>query len=615
MCGIVGIIGEENVTPYLLKGLERLEYRGYDSAGLATLEQGKLSRVRVAGRINKLAEQLDKTPLGGTIGIGHTRWATHGAPSENNAHPHFAKCQSPNQTPGGQHSKVAIVHNGIIENWQKLKAEMPDANLTSDTDSELIAHLLARHLVKKGSEDEAVLATINQLQGSFACAILIENENQRKLYGVSRGSPLAVCRGQGKQALVSDGLAATDWAEQITYMHDGDVVVLSENSSRWFGFDGKPLSSERSFQPFNVEQAQVSKGAYESFMRKEMEEHPLALEAALKHYVQGERLAFPALPNQQSIRNVLMIGCGGSLHAAQTARYWLEKYAELPAHEEIASEFRDRHAVIPQDTLLLFISQSGETADTLAAFRHCERQGHASVAIVNQAHSTLARSADLSLMMMAGTEVGVAATKSLTSQMAVLALIVLQLAKMPNAQKQKHIQALKQLPDKMRSVLRYETHFEKIAQAFLQNAHYILHLGRGAFYPIALEGALKMKEISYIPSEGYAAGEMKHGPIAMIDERTPVVAFAPYNDIFPKTLSNLQETHARGGKLILISDKRGLAEAGDLPVASVELPDCDDFTAPILYVLAAQFLAYHTARLKGLDVDRPRNLAKSVTVE
>ena len=455
------------------------------------------------------------------------------------------------------------------------------------------------------------MKVVKRLQGSFACALLLEGRD--KLYGISRGSPLVVGRSKDKIALASDGLAFASWADEILYLEDGEIAVLEKGGLRLLNFAGEKIT--RAFSPLDIEDDRVSKGGYRYFMRKEIDEQPDAAAAALAHYISGEELNFPTLPNQEQISNVLMIGCGSAIHAAQTARYWLEKYAQLPAHEEVASEFRDRHAVIPKDTLLIFVSQSGETADTLAAFRHCVRQGHASVAIVNQARSTLARSADLSLAMLAGTEIGVAATKSVTSQMLLLALTTLQLAKMPEPKKRAHIQALKTLPQKMRAVLKLEKSFQQIAEQVLSKAGYILHLGRGAFFPIALEGALKMKEISYIPSEGYAAGEMKHGPIAMIDERTPIIILAPYNDLFPKTVSNLQESAARGGKIILISDKRGLAEVGALADYTIEMPEVDDFTAPIVYTLAVQFLSYHTACTKGLDVDRPRNLAKSVTVE
>jgi glucosamine--fructose-6-phosphate aminotransferase (isomerizing) len=475
----------------------------------------------------------------------------------------------------------------------------------------VIAHLFAQELTQTSNEEKALLKVIKKLKGSFACAVLIEG--QERLYGISRGSPLVVGRTGQKMALASDGLALADWADEIIYLDDSEFVILEKGKLRLFNFEGKTL--ERSFEKLDIDDDRVSKEGHIDFMHKEIHEQPQAIQSALSHYLSNGALNFPKLPNQEQISNILMIGCGGSIHAAQTARYWLAKYARLPAHEEVASEFRDRHAVIPQDTLLVFISQSGETADTLAAFRHCLRQGHASVAIVNQARSTLARSADKSLMMFAGTEIGVASTKCLTAQMVLLALMTLHLAKISKEEKQKHIKALEVLPEKMHLVLDLEAKLEKIAEQVLMKAGYILYLGRGAFFPIALEGALKMKEITYIPSEGYAAGEMKHGPIAMIDSRTPIIVLAPYNELFPKTLSNLQEAHARGGQIILISDKRGIAEAQGIAAHVIEFPEIDDFTAPILYVLAVQFLSYHTARLKGLDVDRPRNLAKSVTVE
>lgn len=604
MCGIVGVIGDEAVANVLINGLHRLEYRGYDSAGIALADAKKIERLRVAGRIGGLEEKLeaqeaDSLVRQGTRGIGHTRWATHGAPSETNAHPHAA-------------GPVVLAHNGIIENWQELKAQLGSAHtFSSDTDTEVIAHLLAQELANAPDEEAAILRVVAQLQGSFACAILVEGSN--RIYGVCRGSPLVVARGGGKVALASDGLAVANWAQEIIYLMDREIAVLEINSVRLLDFSQLPVAPK--WEKLDIKDDRVSKGGFAHFMRKEMEEQPDVLSAALAHYSAGGALRFPALPNENNISNVLMIGCGSAIHAAQTARYWLEKYASLSAHEEVASEFRDRHLIIPQDTLLVFVSQSGETADTLAAFRHCQRQGHAAVAVVNQARSSLERGADLSLPMLAGTEIGVAATKSFTSQMLVLALMSLHLAKIPLEEKNHYLTALLALPQQMRAVLKQEQIFRNLAETVLSKAGYILHLGRGAFYPIAMEGALKMKEISYIPSEGYAAGEMKHGPIAMIDERTPIIALAPDNDLFAKTLSNLQEAHARGGKIILLSDKKGLEKAGDLPQHKIEMPKVSDFTAPILYTLGVQFLSYHTACAKGLDPDRPRNLAKSVTVE
>lgn len=606
MCGIIGIIAQEEAVPFLVEGLERLEYRGYDSAGIATMNKGKISRIRVAGKISKLVSALNENQLSGTVGMGHTRWATHGAAIDKNAHPHLASM-------GGK--KVAVVHNGIIENWKELKENM-NLNLTSETDSEVIAHLFVSALAQHKTHKDALLAGVKQLKGSFALAILIEDENDTEaIYGISRGSPLALGRGGGQVGLASDGLAISHWAKEIIYMKDGDFVIIKPNRIDWFNFNGDNTNETHSFEPINIENNQISKKGYQHFTRKEIDEQPKAIESALAHYLDGENLNFPTLPNQNNIENVLMIGCGGAINAAHTARYWIEKYAKLPAHEEVASEFRDRNSVVPKNSLIIFVSQSGETADTMMAFNHCQEQGYKSVAIVNQSHSTLARSADLVLMMLAGTEIGVAATKSFTSQLVLLALTTLQLSKIEGSEKKKHIKALKKLPALMREVLAMEEQFKKVAQDALLDANYILHLGRGNMFPIALEGALKMKEISYVPSEGYAAGEMKHGPIAMIDDKTPIITLSPHNELFKKTLSNMEEVHARGGKVILISDEKGARAAGDVPAYKIILPDIDDFTAPILYVLAVQFLSYHTANLKGLDIDQPRNLAKSVTVE
>ena len=603
MCGIIGVRTNEDCMPFLMEGLARLEYRGYDSVGIALLHQGHIERYRNAGKLANLKQFLNGKNPQGHIGIGHTRWATHGVPNESNCHPHMA----------GEKTRLALVHNGIIENFQQLKK---DANITceSETDSEVLAHLIAREVEKGEGIAPAIRRVAKKIKGSFACVILVENDPS--LYAVTRGLPLAIGKGKGRSFIASDGLAMAGWAEQIAYMKDGDCLILGE-TIHLTDWDGNPKTL--SFQPLDINPQSASKGEFDDFMKKEIYEQPQAMRRLLSLYTKNNDVMMPDFPNHSAIKNLLMIGCGGSVHAAMVARYWVEKYAHLPVREELASEFRDRHAVIQDDTLIIFISQSGETADSLAAFHHCQRLGHPAVAIVNVPQSTMAREADLTLLMNAGPEISVASTKALTSQMALLALTSLYLARshhhMSLEESQAHISALRHLPLAMEACLSLDSHFQAIAETILAQASYLLYLGRGAYFPVALEGALKSKEITYIPSEGYAAGEMKHGPIALIDDKVPVIALGPDSALFDKLLSNLQEVVARGGKVILISDKKGCVKAGDLPIAKIVMPDMDDFTAPILYVMAVQFLAYHTARKKGLDVDRPRNLAKSVTVE
>ena len=607
MCGIIGVVGEQDAVPFLMEGLARLEYRGYDSAGIAVQQQGQINVRRAAGRLDQLAAHLADQPVTGQSGIGHTRWATHGPPSERNAHPHATQ-------------NAAIVHNGIVENFSALKEGL-QVEFKSDTDSEVIVHLISARLAAGDPPEQALRWVAQQLQGAFACAILLKEEGA--IYGLSRGSPLAVGLGKGQAFIASDALAMDGWVSQVCHLADGDYVCIKPDHIEIKDFSGKPV--RRDFNAPRESGQAASKGDFAFFMEKEINEQPAAIARAVRRYVSASgRLSLPKMPGLAQAHHILMIGCGSSVHTAMIARYWIEKYAGLPAREEIASEFRDRHAVIPDDTLIFFISQSGETADTLAAFRHCQRQGHPAMAIVNAPDSTLARSVDVVLDMEAGSEIGVAATKTVTSQLIVLAACVLELAavkgQMAEAEQKAYIRALVDLPDLMAQVLQLDQSFKKIAERALAQAHYVLHLGRNAFFPVALEGALKFKEITYIPSDGYAAGEMKHGPIAMIDSQVPVIAFAPFgasssSRVFDKLLSNLQEVHARGGQIILISDQQGIARAGDLVQHHIVMPDIHEFTAPILYVMAAQFLSYYAARARGLDVDRPRNLAKSVTVE
>lgn len=607
MCGIVGIAGVESVSDRLLDALKRLEYRGYDSAGICTLLEGQLTRRRAEGKLKNLERQLIETPLAGLIGIAHTRWATHGAPTVYNAHPHATE-------------RLALVHNGIIENFKELRSElMADGRVfESQTDTEVVAHLISREMDRGHSPEEAVRLSLKCLHGAFAFAILFK-DHDNLLIGARRGSPLVVGYGEGEMYLGSDAIALSDLTQRISYLEEGDWVVLTRTSAQIFDENDKPVI--RPIVPSNVVGGLIDKGNHRHFMQKEIFEQPTVVAQTLGTFLQplDGKVALPALPfDLASVEHVTIIACGTSFYAGMVGQYWIEQLARIPVTIDIASEFRYRDPVLKPGGLALFISQSGETADTLAALRHCKANGQHTVTVVNVPTSTMAREADGILPTHAGPEIGVASTKAFTCQLSVLAAFAIALARskgrINNAREEALVHALTEIPARMNEALTQDEAIDKLG-ASIAKATDVLYLGRGADYPIALEGALKLKEISYIHAEGYAAGEMKHGPIALIDETVPIVVVAPSGPLFDKTVSNMQEVIARGGQVILISDKAGIAQHGDSVFASIEMPTVDGFIAPLVYAVPIQLLAYHVAVHKGTDVDQPRNLAKSVTVE
>jgi glucosamine--fructose-6-phosphate aminotransferase (isomerizing) len=607
MCGIIGIIGKQEVAPLLLEGLKRLEYRGYDSAGIATLVNGQIERRRAEGKLERLAERLRAQPLAGTTGIGHTRWATHGVPNETNAHPIAT-------------DRVAVVHNGIIENFQELKDELLawGYQFSTQTDTEVVAALLTRHLAEGLKPVEAAAKAFRRLEGAFALAILFAGEPDL-LICARRGSPLAIGFGEGEMYLGSDSLALAMLTRRILYLNEGDWAVVTPEGARVF--DGENREVARRVTETALSGALIGKGNHRHFMEKEIFEQPAVLGDTLHaHFNPTTRsVHLASLPFQlKEVGKVTIIACGTSFHAALVAKYWLERIARLPVEADIASEFRYRAPDMPKDGLALFISQSGETLDTLEAMRYAKKQRQKVVALVNQPESTMAREADCVLSTLAGPEIGVASTKAFTTQLMVLACFAIAIARAKGsidaAAEAKLSTALTEVPARASEVLNHAERISELA-AFVAEARDVLYLGRGTAYPLALEGALKLKEISYIHAEGYAAGEMKHGPIALIDEHVPVIVLAPRDDLFDKTASNIQEVAARGGKVVMISDRDGLARMEGRLAAGIEVPGCDPFVAPLLYAIPVQLLAYHVAVLKGTDVDQPRNLAKSVTVE
>ena len=607
MCGIIGIIGKKEASPLLIEGLRRLEYRGYDSAGIATLVDGRIERRRAEGKLDRLAERLAQSPLSGRIGIGHTRWATHGVPNEANAHPIAT-------------DRVAVVHNGIIENFQELKDELTrwGHRFETQTDTEVVAALVTRHLAEGMKPVEAAAKAFSRLEGAFALAILFAGEPDL-LICARRGSPLAIGFGEGEMYLGSDSLALAPLTRRILYLNEGDWAVVTAQGATVF--DAEHRQVERPIKETALSGALIGKGNHRHFMEKEIFEQPAVIGDTLHaHFNPTTRsVHLVSLPfDLVDISRVTIIACGTSFHAGLVAKYWLERIGRLSVECDIASEFRYRAPAMPAGGLALFISQSGETLDTLEAMRYAKKQGQKVVALVNQPESTMAREADAVLPTLAGPEIGVASTKAFTTQLAVLACFAIALSRargsIDAAQEARLSTALTEVPARTNEVL---THAERIAElaAVVAEARDVLYLGRGTAYPLALEGALKLKEISYIHAEGYAAGEMKHGPIALIDERVPVIVLAPRDELFEKTASNVQEVVARGGKVVMISDRDGLARLGARLSYGIEVPTCDPFVAPLLYAIPVQLLAYHVAVLKGTDVDQPRNLAKSVTVE
>ena len=607
MCGIIGIIGSEPVAPRLIDALKRLEYRGYDSAGIATVEDGRLHRRRAEGKLANLERLLEREPLGGEVGIGHTRWATHGRPNETNAHPHATE-------------EVAVVHNGIIENFKSLRETLSAKGhrFETETDTEVIAHLLTDELARRGDPKSAVRAALEQLQGAFALGILFLSD-PRTLYAARRGSPLVVGYGEGEAYLGSDAIALAGLTNRICYLEDGDWAVISPQATQIFDDQDRP--AERPLATSGVSGAMVDKGNYRHFMLKEIHEQPTVVGQTLGSYLDplSERVVLDSLPcDPRSIDKVTLIACGTSYYAAMVARYWLERFAGVPTEVDIASEFRYRDPVLPGNGLAVFISQSGETADTLAAMRYCKERGQATAAIVNVAQSTMAREADGVLATHAGPEIGVASTKAFTCQLAVLAAMAIAIGASRGAiapeTEAAYVRALNELPSRMADALHLEDRIQSVAE-MIAEAQDVLYLGRGESYPLALEGALKLKEISYIHAEGYAAGEMKHGPIALIDHSVPVVVIAPGGPLFEKTASNIEEVIARGGQVVLMTDEETAQAYSTQAIEVIAMPSAHGLTAPMLYALPVQLLAYHTAVLKGTDVDQPRNLAKSVTVE
>ena len=607
MCGIVGIIGSEDVAERLLDGLKRLEYRGYDSAGIATVHDGAIDRRRASGKLQNLARVLAAEPLAGATGIAHTRWATHGGPTTNNAHPHAT-------------DEVAVVHNGIIENFKPLREELVARGrlFTSETDTEVVAHLISEQVEGGASPQEAVARVLPRLHGAFALAILFRSSPDL-LIGARLGSPLVVGYGDDEVYLGSDALALAPLTQRIAYLEEGDWVVCTRGGAQVYDRDDRAV--ERAVTISGVTGALIDKGNHRHFMQKEMYEQPIVVAQTLRSYLQRLE-GTVALPvpdfDLAEVRRVTIVACGTSFYAGMVARYWFEQFARVPVDLDVASEFRYRAPVMEPGGLALFISQSGETADTLAALRHAKAEGQVIAVVCNVPTSSMAREADLLLPTHAGPEIGVASTKAFTCQLAVLAALAANLAKAKgrlSAEEEREIVVhLAEAPAAINEALAQDAAIEAMAGA-VAGARDVLYLGRGTDYPLALEGALKLKEISYIHAEGYAAGEMKHGPIALIDEAVPVIVIAPTGPLFDKTVSNMQEVQARGGKVVLISDADGIAAAGENCVATITMPRVHPLIAPIVYAVPVQLLAYHVAVMKGTDVDQPRNLAKSVTVE
>jgi glucosamine--fructose-6-phosphate aminotransferase (isomerizing) len=606
MCGIVGILGQRPAAPDLVEALARLEYRGYDSAGIAVLEGGSFKRVRAAGKLSELRNQLDGHDLAGTTGIGHTRWATHGAPTETNAHPHIA-------------GRVAVVHNGIIENFRELKDELAGKGVRfeTETDTEVVAHLINQALEAGRTPRQAMSDTLERLKGAFAFAILFEGEDDLMI-GARRGSPLAVGHGEGRMYLGSDAIALAPFTNRVTYLEDGDWAVLTRQGVEIYDSGNRPV--ERPMTHTQASALLADKGSHRHFMAKEIAEQPDVVGHTLAEYLDfgRARVRLPEGLDFARLDRLTITACGTAFFAGLVARYWFEKLARLPVEADIASEFRYREAPLGDKGLAIVISQSGETADTLAALRYCKSQGQSTAAVVNVSQSTIARECDVTLRTFAGPEIGVASTKAFTCQLAVLASLAIAAGRargtLSAEEEARLVSALAQVPRHMSSILGGEKAIADIARR-LAHSRDVLYLGRGINYPIALEGALKLKEISYIHAEGYAAGELKHGPIALIDEAVPVVVIAPRDDLFDKTMSNMEEVAARGGRIVLITDEKGAAANGARAMETIAVPEADPFISPFLYALPVQLLAYHAAVFLGTDVDQPRNLAKSVTVE
>ena len=609
MCGIVGIAGTQDVAPIILEALKRLEYRGYDSAGIATLVDGAIERRRSPGKLSKLGAELHKHPLTGRTGIGHTRWATHGAPTAINAHPHA-------------NARVAIVHNGIIENFRDLRTELiaRGHKFESETDSEVAVHLISDYLDQGMKPEDAAQEAVRRLTGAYSLAMIFRGE-ESLLIGARKGSPLAVGYGEHEAYLGSDAFALAPFTNRVAYMEDGDVAIVRGNQVSIFDAKGRPANREVVIT--NASSALVDKAGHRHFMAKEIHEQPEVIRHTLAHYLDtaGPKVELDDDQLAKTLAKATRLtisACGTAYYAGLVGKYWFEKLARLPVEIDFASELRYRDPVYPKEGAALFISQSGETADTLAALRDAKANGQTTLALVNVVESSIARDADIVLPIFAGPEIGVASTKAFTCQLAALAALAIAAGRergVLSAEDEKKLcTALLEIPRHIVEFLKQEAKIELLGQE-VAKARDVLYLGRGPSFPLAMEGALKLKEISYIHAEGYAAGEMKHGPIALIDEDVPVIVMAPHDSFFEKTVSNMQEVMARGGKVLLISEASGLSHAGAEAWAKIEVPDADSFIAPILYAIPAQLLAYYAAIAKGTDVDQPRNLAKSVTVE
>ena len=608
MCGIIGVIGKNDVTQSIFDGLKRLEYRGYDSAGIATIADGQLMRRRAEGKLDALREELSERPLQGSIGIGHTRWATHGPAIKANAHPHRGE-------------RVAVVHNGIIENYKELKEQLiaDGVSFSSDTDTEVIAHLFSKNLNGSGDVRQAAASTFAALDGAYAIALIVDG-NENEIIVARQGSPLAIGHGDGEMYLGSDAFALAPFTNRICYLADGDWAVMRRDGADIYAL-GSGAQVERPIETVDASAAMVDKGNYRHFMAKEIHEQPDVLSRTFGQYIDPEANGVLLPQNDldfSKINRVILVACGTAYFAAQVGRNWIERYARIPASIDIASEFRYRDAPMDEDCLAVFVSQSGETADTLAALHHCKAHGLQTIGVVNVPESSITREVDLTFPTYAGPEIGVASTKAFTAQLGALASLAIGLGRVKGtieeAEEKRLTDLLLTTPRLANDVLNCEDEIEEIAKSFV-DYNSALFIGRNTMWPLALEGALKLKEISYIHAEGFAAGELKHGSIALVDENVPIVTIAPDDELFEKTVSNMQEVLARGGKVIMLGSEEGIAKAGEGCMATIKLPVLDPFITPILYALPLQLLAYYAAVAKGTDVDQPRNLAKSVTVE
>ncbi len=607
MCGIIGIIGKNEVADLLIEGLRCLEYRGYDSAGIATLTNGRLQISRAEGKLKELEKELEKRPLSGKVGIGHTRWATHGAPTTNNAHPHVT-------------DKVGVIHNGIIENFSILRAELESFGhvFHSQTDTEVIPVLLTHYLNEGKTPHEAVAKALKRLEGAFAIGILFAG-NDNLLIAARRGSPLAIGYGDGEMYIASDAYALAPLTSKITYLNEGDWAEITRESVTIY--DSEDNQVEREVKLTALSGATFGKGNYRHFMLKEIYEQPSVIGQTLNSFYNPveSKIKLPELPfSFKDIERITIVACGTSYYAGLTAKYWLESIARIPTDVDIASEFRYAEKILPKNGLAIFISQSGETADTLAALRYARANGQHIMSILNSHESSMERESDVVLHTLAGPEIGVASTKAFTTQLVTLASLTIAAASERNSISEKQIfelsHALSEVPSRAVEVLTHDESLQNLSRKLIE-AKDIIYIGRGTSYPIAMEGALKIKEISYIHAEGIAAGELKHGTIALIDENVPVIVIAPYDNLFDKTASNVQEVAARGAQVVFLSDSEGIKRLSNISSTTIELPKVHPFVAPILYAIPIQLIAYHTAVLKGTDVDQPRNLAKSVTVE